>query len=464
MKSVQELIALGKVPSDTVAAKDRPIYPEGWPIFSDLKAQIKFDWDNLPSDRVRMLKGQPEYKEALEAFLLEPATPVNASTTPPSVTLAVSPEDLVAEPVQVQPVAEEQPIAEEQPVVEEEGIEVSVEETPVAEVPSVSVVVEIAEGEKDGDFIKTKDGWSMTVPAVEGSGVQVYTGKTQQEVASKVLKAQTHATALIRKLQQEKEQMLLNEPADVAVERKALKPRAMTADEQFEFAEAIASGDPTRVSKAMAKRDEIIFGGSPAEVIGRVTEHETQLERESYMAIAKAFLRQNPDIRHTKELGDKIDNILLERSWAYTVRNLNKALAELKSKSEVELIPTPVEEAELPVPAASREAAPAPVAAQPVAKPAAAKVPAAVQARPAATPKPVAKPFSDGERLRPGSASTGLSPRQASVRPGVAPTVKKVELTAEEYNRMPYEVVKRRYKTDSGFKSAVDALIDAGKI
>jgi hypothetical protein len=269
------------------------------------------------------------------------------------------------------------------------------------------------------------------------------------EVASALAKAQAHASALIHRQQVEKEQLLLNEPADIRVDRKTLKPRKLTADEQFEFAEAMSSGDPVKINKAMAKRDQIIMGGDPEEVINQVTEHQSQLELETYKATAKAFIKQNPDVIMTKELGDSLDEILLSRNWAYTVRNMNKALAELKSEGKVQLqVSTPVEEVELPAPTS--------VVAAPVVPP-----PAAV----AAPVVPSAPVLTDGERLRPGSASTGMSPRQASVRQGAgAPSTPKVGLTAEEYNRMPMSETRRKYKTDLGFRAAVDTLIAEGKI
>jgi len=39
-----------------------------------------------------------------------------------------------------------------------------------------------------------------------------------------------------------------------------------------------------------------------------------------------------------------------------------------------------------------------------------------------------------------------------------------VGLTAEEYNRMSVSETRRKYKTDPGFRSAVDKLIAEGKI
>jgi hypothetical protein len=246
--------------------------------------------------------------------------------------------------------------------------------------------------------------------------------------------------------------LLADEPADMAQPRKRLAPRQMTAEEQFEFSEAINSGDPSRINKAFEKRDQIILGGSVNEVIGQVNETRDQLERDSYMATAKLFIKQHPEIKMSKELGDKMDEILAENGWAYTGRNLNKALAILKQAGEVETISTPAEdEVVLPEPTNVAPAA---------AVPAAPAKPAVV-----AKPTPPAGTQTKAEaRLRPGSASTGISPRQASVRQGVSTPAPSVALTAEEYNRMPISETRRRYKTDLGFKTAVDALIKEGKI
>jgi hypothetical protein len=447
MKNVAELITLGKVPADTVGAQAVAGYPDGWPIFSDLNLQVKYDWDNLPSDRVRTLKGNKAYADALNGFLLEPAEKVTPAVPEGQTqSLAKSPEEMLEEAH-----AESIPA----PTGEANTEPVLAIETPVT-VPSVEAPSsEIAVGTVVDGFTKTSTGWEIRIE-IEGAGVQVFRGKTMGEVAQALAKAQIHASILIRKQQQEKEQMLLNEPADIAVERKVFKPRKMTAEEQFEYAEAMSSGDPVKINKAAAKREQIIMGGDPEEVLAQITEHQQQLERETYMATAKAFLKQNPDIVMTHELGDMIDEIILGRKWAYTVRNMNKALAELKAENKVELrVSTPVEEeVTLPVPTSAVPAAPVVVPAAPAVAPAAA-VPAV----------PKAPVLTDGERLRPGSASTGMSPRQASVRQGTGtPSTKTVGLTAEEYNRMSVNETKRKYKTDLGFRAAVDKLIEEGKI
>ena len=435
MKSVQELIALGQAPSDTTAADNTQGYPNGWPIFTDLSKQVEFDWNNLPSDRVRGLKNQPAYRAALDKFLLEPAEAQNAPTEGPTVTLAPSVEEelenakAAATPATVTPPEPTTPPAPTSPAEEPEGT--------TTEYPF-------------GTVSKVKGGWEARVDNKDGSGIQVYKSKTKDELIGKLMQAQAHASQKIRAQEEEKQRLLDDEPADLAVPTRRFTPRKMTADEQFEFAEAMSSGDPTRINKAMAERDRIVLGGPAEEVVGEVNTQRDELARASATAIAKTFINQNSDVQFSVELGNRIDKLLLENKWAYTVRNLNKVLNYLKGENEVTFkkVSTPAEETELPVPTSSREAAPVVTVPAPVAP-----------KKPDVAPAPVARE----ERVRPGSASTGASPRQASVRQGATPSTP-VGLTAEEYNRMAVSETKRKYKTDPGFRSAVDKLIAEGKI
>jgi hypothetical protein len=431
MKSVQDLIVLGKVPSDTRAADNTSGYPNGWPIFTDLSKQVRFDWDNLPSDRVRNLKNDPAYKAALEGFLLEGAVIVDP-TAGPEVSLALSPEESLNAVPAVEPPAPVAPAAEP-----------AVEAAVVPEVEDENASIEYP----FGTIAKTKTGWEARVDNKDGSGVQVYRSKTKDELIGKLMQAQAHASSKIRQQEDERQRRLLDEPADMAPTRRALQPRQLTADEQFEYAESMSSGDPSRMHKAQEKRDAIRFGAPIDEVMGRLVETENTLAVEAYKATAKAFMKQNDTVEFTRELGDKIDEVLAENKWAYTVRNLNKVLETLKSQNEVtiKVSTQQVEEEELPVPTSAREVAPAVAAAAVV-----------VKVPPATTPKAA-------ERLRPGSASTGMSPRQASTRQGQQP-VTPVGLTAEEYNRLSVSETKHKYRTDPGFRSAVDKLMTEGKI
>jgi hypothetical protein len=351
---------------------------------------------------------------------------------------------------------------EEPPVEPPAEPEAQGEPEPPVEPPAPTAPAEEAEGTvleyPFGSLVKTKTGWEARIDNNDGSGVQRYIARTKDELLGKLIQAQANASKKIRQQEADRLRALADEPADPASTRRRLAPRAMSADEQYEFAEAIASGDPTRINKAMQKRDSIVLGGPVEEVIGQVNEVKDQLEYDSYTATAKSFIKQNPDVQFTKEIGDKIDAVLNENQWGYTIRNLNKALQMLVDAGEIQRISTP-EEVELPEPTVHRTAAAVEAAAPAV--PA-----AAAQAAPAAQrPATPAVGKKTEQRLRPGSASTGISPRQASVRAGVNATpAPAVGLTAEEYNRLPVSETKRRYKTDLGFRSAVDKLIADGKI
>ena len=443
MRSVEELIAAGRVPADTKSADGSNAYPAGWPIFTQLKDQVKYDWDYLPSDRVKILRADPTYKAALVQMLEPPE-----SATPP----AASSVAVVEPPAPTGPSLEEEiqgnstpvPVVQE-PVVEEE-IEVA-----GSGVPPVGTKVEYPFGTVE----KTTAGWEARVDLHDGSGTQVFKGVELLDVVATLLQAQAHATQKIRSQEEEKRAAVANAEPDIKVERKRLAPRSLTADEQFEFAEAISSGDATRINRAMAKRDQIVLGGPVEEVVGQVNATQDQLEYQAWVNTARAFIKQHPEYAISKEYGDKMDVILNEKGWAYTVRNLNKVLAILEEQGD---FPTKVSTAD------AEPAIPVPTSTKTVAAPAAA---VAVPPAPAPAPRPAPPaqtPEAQAQRLRPGSASTGMSPRQASVRPGATPPAPSVVLTAEEYNRMSVSDTRRKYKTDLGFKAAVDKLIAEGKI
>src|SRR5208337_2750506 len=243
--------------------------------FTDLNEQVKYDWANLPSDRVRVLRGGAEYKKALEAFLLAPAVAVNAPGAVPPVSVSIEEQILAAPPA---------PVAAVEPVVV------------IAEPPAPVVPIEEEEGTRSGPYTKVKGGWEARVESIDGSGTQVWFGKTKDELSQKVLDAQVHASAKIRQQQEENNQLLLEQPADIVSPRKKLEPRALSADEQFEIAEDLRSGDPSRVNKALEKRDRIRFGAPAEEIVTRVVTSEAQLDRASYLATAKLFMKQHSDV------------------------------------------------------------------------------------------------------------------------------------------------------------------------
>lgn len=342
------------------------------------------------------------------------------------------------------------------PVVESvvEGSEVV--ETVVSAPPPV--VAPVIEDDEPGDpnLVKTSAGWEYRVDLGDGSGVQVFKGKTQKQVIAALGKAQVNASKKIRQQEQQNRLLIANEPAEIEEPQTRFKPRALTADEQWEISQNLS--DPSKASKALDKYFEIRVGGSIEQVIEKITNHDDDLEFRRARNEALAFIRETPEFYNSEENGLRLANYIEEKGWASTKRNLRKAFVILTDERKLEQRPSDqvlTPEVEEVSTTSSREAAvpvtEEPAAAVPVAKP--------VSAEPA---KPAGLP--EGSRVRPGSSSTGMSPRQSSVRTGGATPATPVGLTAEEYHKIPTATIKLKYKTDATFKASVDKLLAEGKI
>lgn len=378
--------------------------------------------------------------------------------------LGVSPEEAIQagvvpgdEPVVVDESLEAEIIAGSAPVVE-----TVVEEVVETVVPSPAPVIATAvEDDEPGDpnLVKTSAGWEYRVDLGDGSGVQVFKGKTQKQVIAALGKAQVNASKKIRQQEQEKRLLIANEPAEVEEPQTRFKPRALTAEEQWEISQNL--GDPSKASKALDKYFEIRVGGSIEQVIEKITSHDDDLEFRRARNEALAFIRETPEFYNSENNSVTLASYVEKQGWASTKRNLRKAFVILTDDNKLEQRPSEqvlTPEVEEVSTTSSREAA--------VATP--------VVETPATTAVPVTKPVSaepvkpaglpEGSRVRPGSSSTGMSPRQSSVRAGGATPAAPVGLTAEEYHRIPSSTVKLKYKTDPVFKAGVDKLMVEGKI
>lgn len=393
----------------------------GQPVFADLDQQVVYDWNHLSSDQLKLKKNSSSaYKEALLRLLN--AAPAPASETPEAV-VEVAPVITPAEPVVVAPVDEE---------------EVS----------------------SDTRIKKVKGGWEATVDLKDGSGKQVYKAKTKDELIVKLLDAQTHATKKIQNQEQERRLLIASEPADVDEPSVRFKPRVLTADEQWQIANDL--GDPAKAVKALDKYIETRLGGSIDQVIEKITSHDEDLEYRRARNEAMAFIRETPEFYNTPDNSAKLATYVEEKGWASTKRNLNKAFVILSNENELEQRPleqvlTP--EAEPVSTEPVRETVELPVS-----KADGSPVPAAPVAKPGSSEPAKPTGLSEGTRMRPGSNSTGMSPRQSSVRTGGAAPAVPVGLTAEEYHRIPTATIKHKYKSDAAFKAQVDKLMAEGKI
>jgi hypothetical protein len=390
----------------------------------EFEAEVIYDWDHIRSENIRAKRaGSPEYNEALERVAADdyPGCPITASVDGSGNYVFSGTAEEVA-PV----------------VLEAEVI------APVAE-PVVPLAPAVVTEDPNDPIVKVADGYEVRIDLGDGGGVQVFKGKTRAEVSRKLIKAQTNATREIRR--RNREHQVLNESVDRTnlVSTEPIKP--LSADEIYTLTEQLK--DPATAVRAHQRLLEAQLGMP-------IHEFRSEWERQRQVSVAKRWVPSNPDFYNDP---DGINAALVGRYFEthnieVNEKNLGTVFNILKTKGALLEVP----EIELPEPTN------APVAAVPAAAPVA-TVPAVVPTPAPAAPisKPVSAAPTVPVRVRPGSASTGLSPRQASVRPGASAGAV-VGLTAEEYNKMPSSDVKRRYKTDLAFRSGVDKLITEGKI
>jgi hypothetical protein len=444
MSSVEEIVQGGALPdseSEKVLAvesvrsrmKNEPAQLEP-PTFATVEEQVKYDWEHLPSSQVRSKRNaDPAYATALAKLLGEVAP-----------TVQPTPEPVAEVPAQA-------PV--ETPAPASEPVAPSVAPTP-AQIP---VVEEEADG-SDPNLVKTAQGWEYRIDLGDGSGVQVFKGKTQKQVISQLGKAQVNASKKIAdQNRKDKMKKALEQPDLVTTTIPKFEKKILSTDDQWRISNGLV--DPSKAIKSVVEIIEAEFGMTAEEFREERRRRAETAAVEEARGIGARWAAANPQFNNVPENRVKLQEFFAERSWPVTEKNLDIAYSFLDAAGE--LLQAPIEVVREETPAAPIVA---PVVETPV-TPAPSTPAISVAVTPA--PKPnVSTPqagLPEGARIRPGSASTGMSPRQSSVRQGAAGP-SPVGLTAEEYNRLPTSEVKRRYQADPAFKSAVNKLIDEGKI
>lgn len=393
----------------------------------ELLKQVEIDWSTLPSNKVRAKRAEnPDYEEALTQFLN--SDPVVQDLTDVPATGASIEDELLNTPT---PEPEAEPVAP------------SAAPAPVVTTPE-PVAAPVAE---EGDPYKTADGWEVKIDLEDGGGVQVFKARTQRELISKLADAQKNATRKIRyEAQQKKERQKRRstaEPEKVQT-RTAAAPKTLSADELWSLGQGIT--DPTKFDKSIVAVVEARLGRTLESLIVDANKLRDVEEENRARNVSSAWVANNPEFYNTADNRTKLLEFFQERpDWAITEKNLDIAFSFLNADDL--LVERPEEVEVEPV------VTPTPVAIAPATVP-------TTQPQVAA-PAPAGLP--EGVRLRPGSASTGMSPRNASVRHGAA-AASPVGLTAEDYRKIPASETKTRYRTDPSFKASVDKLISEGKI
>lgn len=266
--------------------------------------------------------------------------------------------------------------------------------------------------------------YRLTVPSVDGGNSEVFYGNSQAELFAKLRKSKGHATAEIRrrsKSVQITQEMRNNSQVEKINYPPLVEKLTLTPDEIYDLTEKLK--DPVHILEAQRK---LRLASLSDEEIGRENEAIIQRRQQDAYNTAANWVKAHPEFHRCPENIKAMQELMLELDWAVTPNNMNLAYQELVKQGV--LIEKPAE-------APTRQSAPA-----------------AISTTPAAPVKV----------LRPASNSTSLMPTRRTDSVNLKPP--KPTLTVEEYNKMPADDVRRRYKRDAEFRAAVDDLMAQGKI
>jgi hypothetical protein len=264
----------------------------------------------------------------------------------------------------------------------------------------------------DGNFFDVVD-------LGDGSGKQVFRGKTIGEVLAQYRKAQENATRKIRELTRAQRMTATPDPAPRA---QSFQPHQPSPDELWQLGEDLR-GDAPRQQAALRRAMEWELGSSIAEIRQRFAEIQQDRMREQIFSAGEAFMNAHPEYVRCNENEDAIFEFLDSRGYAYTRKNFEIAFEELKPglvlSSTEQVIPATQTETRIEQP---------------------------------------------GVVTRPRVAATGLSSRNTAVPGGgvtqMRPATKR--LTLDELERMPSDEYARRMG-DSQFRREADSLLEAAQ-
>lgn len=453
MPTPEELIQSGALPGSVAPVPEtvapvvvaRPLTDQEK---KELEAEVLFDWDHIPSSKVRFKRNSdPEYAAALDRCASEgyAGTPFEAHI------IYANAEDKVGTyHFELKEGSEPTPVVAPSPAVVVPLAPVVPEV--IVSAPVVASTPEVVD--PSDPFLKTSEGWEVRIDLEDGGGVQVFKGRTKTELSKKLVKAQFNATKELRRRNREREVLNDFDPSTLGLDKmSAPAPVVIGADELYTLTNELR--DPATSRKAFQKLLAAEVSDPNSALGSRIRRADESAAFESSKEIAKSWVRNHSDF-YNDPSGENIQTIyrfFVKHLLDVTEKNLDTVFGVLQSKGA--LLEAPIEDPEPVAPAVVAPVVPASVVPAPAA-PTAASAPSS----PAST-APAAQPAAT--RVRPGSVSTGMSPRQASVRPGASGATP-VGLTAEEYRKLPTTEVKRRYNTDLAFRQGVDKLITEGKI
>ena len=258
--------------------------------------------------------------------------------------------------------------------------------------------------ENDGEAV---DGvYIAKIDLGDGSQAQVFKGRSQREVADKLLAAQESASRAIKQLK-------AGIQPDPQKPRRNFQTRPMSANERMQVAADLQ--DPARADQAVTRIMEATVG--PIEAIKSTLQRDDEAERARDAAReTEAFVEDTPDWWPSAHNKSVLWNYMQTNGLEFTRKNFGIAFEQLKAAGLVNFKPANETEPE--------ETSGERIATQPVTRPR-------------------------------GGFSTAVRAQDAS---GAGPRTVRPKYTSQDITTMPLDVYKQKLESEPGFAAFVNSL------
>lgn len=166
----------------------------------------------------------------------------------------------------------------------------------------------------------------VVIDLEDGSGVQVFEGKTNEEVIEKLRVAQIHATRKIR--EQGKELKQLRKAPDQAPRETAFSKSELSEDERWRL--SLELQDPAKAPVAVKKLVEAEFGAPLEDVRETLKSAQSAVNWQRAAIASQEFVASTPEYFPCTENQTAILDFLNKQGYPVTKANLAFAFAELR--------------------------------------------------------------------------------------------------------------------------------------
>lgn len=194
--------------------------------------------------------------------------------------------------------------------------------------------------------------WERRIDLGDGSGVQVFTANSAEELVEKLAKAQEHATRKIRELNQ-RIKLGTDGKEPEKEKRFSFQPKRLTDDEAWQMGTQMS--DPAKASHAVRQIIESEFGAPLEDVREAITRASEDARNMRAKAEAEAFVAGQPDYYPCQENLSVLTQYLERNGFSCTKRNLDIAFDDLNAAGLLKHKPIEATIPETPAPSSQPE-------------------------------------------------------------------------------------------------------------